>query len=100
MIIKPNPSLGVPIYLQLVEQVKHAIEIGALRAGDQLPSIRPLAEELVINANTVAKAWSSCAKAPAHSWPTRRARSKAAPRDFAARSRSSRKPSASCARVV
>jgi GntR family transcriptional regulator len=57
MIIKPNPSLGVPIYLQLVEQVKHAIETGALRAGDQLPSIRPLAEELVINANTVAKAY-------------------------------------------
>ena len=57
MIIKPNPSLGVPIYLQLVEQVKHAIEIGALRPGDQLPSIRPLAEELVINANTVAKAY-------------------------------------------
>jgi GntR family transcriptional regulator len=57
MIIRPNPSLGVPIYLQLVEQVKHAIEIGALRPGDQLPSIRPLAEELVINANTVAKAY-------------------------------------------
>ncbi len=57
MIIKPNTSLGVPIYLQLVEQVKHAIETGALRAGDQLPSIRPLAEELVINANTVAKAY-------------------------------------------
>jgi GntR family transcriptional regulator len=57
MIIKPNPSLGVPIYLQLVEQVKHAIETGALRVGDQLPSIRPLAEELVINANTVAKAY-------------------------------------------
>jgi len=47
----------VPIYLQLVEQVKHAIETGALQAGDQLPSIRPLAEELVINANTVAKAY-------------------------------------------
>jgi GntR family transcriptional regulator len=57
VIVKPNPSLGVPIYLQLVEQVKHAIETGALRAGDQLPSIRPLAEELVINANTVAKAY-------------------------------------------
>jgi GntR family transcriptional regulator len=57
VIIKPNASLGVPIYLQLVEQVKHAIETGALRPGDQLPSIRPLAEELVINANTVAKAY-------------------------------------------
>jgi GntR family transcriptional regulator len=54
MIIKPNPSLGVPIYLQLVEQVKHAIETGALRSGDELPSIGPLAEELVINANSVA----------------------------------------------
>ena len=57
VILKPNPSLGVPIYLQLMEQVKHAIETGALRAGDQLPGIRPLAEELVINANTVAKAY-------------------------------------------
>jgi GntR family transcriptional regulator len=57
VILKPNPSLGVPIYLQLMEQVKHAIETGALRRGDQLPGIRPLAEELVINANTVAKAY-------------------------------------------
>jgi GntR family transcriptional regulator len=57
MIFKPNPSLGVPIYLQLMEQVKHAIETGALRPGDQLPGIRPLAEQLVINANTVAKAY-------------------------------------------
>jgi len=57
MIVKPNPSLGVPIYLQLMEQVKHAIETGALRAGEQLPGIRPLAEELVINVNTVAKAY-------------------------------------------
>jgi len=54
---RPNASSGVPIYLQLMEQVKHAIETGALRAGDQLPGIRPLAEELVINPNTVAKAY-------------------------------------------
>jgi GntR family transcriptional regulator len=47
----------VPIYLQLMEQVKHAIETGALRPGDQLPGIRPLAEELVINPNTVAKVY-------------------------------------------
>ncbi len=57
MLIKPNPSSGVPIYLQLMEQVKHAIETGALRPGDQLPGMRPLAEELVINPNTVAKAY-------------------------------------------
>jgi DNA-binding transcriptional regulator YhcF (GntR family) len=57
MILRPNPSTGVPIYLQLMEQVKHAIETGALRPGEQLPGIRPLAEELVINPNTVAKAY-------------------------------------------
>ena len=57
MLLRPNPASGVPIYLQLMEQVKHAIETGALRPGEQLPGIRPLAEELVINANTVAKAY-------------------------------------------
>ena len=57
MLLRPNPSSGVPIYLQLMEQVKHAIETGALRPGEQLPGIRPLAEALVINPNTVAKAY-------------------------------------------
>jgi GntR family transcriptional regulator len=57
MLFRPNPASGVPIYLQLMEQVKHAVETGALRAGEQLPGIRPLAEELVINPNTVAKAY-------------------------------------------
>ena len=57
MLLRPNPSSGVPIYLQLMEQVKHAVETGALRPGEQLPGIRPLAEELVINPNTVAKAY-------------------------------------------
>ncbi len=57
MLFRPNPSSGAPIYLQLMEQVRHAIETGALRPGEQLPGIRPLAEELVINPNTVAKAY-------------------------------------------
>jgi len=57
LLLKPNPSSGVPIYLQIMEQVKHAIETGALRPGEQLPGIRPLAEELVVNPNTVAKAY-------------------------------------------
>ena len=57
MLLRPNPSSGVPIYLQLMEQVKHGSETGALRPGEQLPGIRPLAEELVINPNTVAKAY-------------------------------------------
>jgi GntR family transcriptional regulator len=57
MLLRPNPASGVPIYLQLMEQVKHAIETGALQPGEQLPGIRPLAQELVINPNTVAKAY-------------------------------------------
>jgi len=57
MLFRPNPSSGVPIYLQLMEQVRHGVETGALKPGDQLPGLRPLAEQLVINPNTVAKAY-------------------------------------------
>ena len=57
MLFRSNPSSGVPVYLQLIEQVKHAIDLGALRPGDQLPAIRRVAEDLVINPNTVAKAY-------------------------------------------
>jgi GntR family transcriptional regulator len=57
VLFRINPSSGAPIYLQLMGQVKHGIETGALRPGEQLPGIRPLAEELVINPNTVAKAY-------------------------------------------
>jgi GntR family transcriptional regulator len=57
MLFRSNPSSGVPVYVQLIEQVKHAIDVGALRPGDQLPSIRGVAEDLVINPNTVAKAY-------------------------------------------
>jgi GntR family transcriptional regulator len=57
MILHLNPASGVPLYLQLIEQVKHAIETGVLRAGDQLPSVRQIAEELLINPNTVARAY-------------------------------------------
>ena len=57
MLFRPNPSSAVPVYLQLIEQVKHAIDVGALSPGDQLPAIRRVAEDLVINPNTVAKAY-------------------------------------------
>ncbi len=57
MFFKPNISAPAPIYLQLMEQVRHAVEVGALKPGDQLPGIRHLAETLVINPNTVAKAY-------------------------------------------
>jgi GntR family transcriptional regulator len=57
MILRIHPDSGVPIYLQLVQQVTHAVETGALRPEDQLPPIRGLAEEIVTNPNTVAKAY-------------------------------------------
>jgi GntR family transcriptional regulator len=55
---KLNPQAGQPLYLQLMQQIRHAIDTGALRAGDQLPGIRTLAEEIVASHNTVAKAYS------------------------------------------
>jgi GntR family transcriptional regulator len=58
MLFKLNPSAGQPLYLQLMQQIRHAVENGALRQGDQLPGIRSLAEELVISPTTVAKAYS------------------------------------------
>lgn len=48
---------GEPIYEQLVRQVKHAIMTGALKTGEQLPPVRELAAQLVINPNTVARAY-------------------------------------------
>jgi GntR family transcriptional regulator len=48
---------GVPIYLQLVRQIKYLVSSGQLAAGAQLPPVRKLAEQLVINPNTVARAY-------------------------------------------
>jgi GntR family transcriptional regulator len=48
---------GKPVYQQLVDQVKTAAATGAIQPGESLPSIRPLAEELRVNRNTVAKAY-------------------------------------------
>ncbi|HEY2380423.1 MAG TPA: GntR family transcriptional regulator [Terriglobia bacterium] len=57
MNLQLNPASGVPLYLQLMEQVKHAIDTGTIRAGEQLPSVRQMAEDLLINPNTVARAY-------------------------------------------
>ena len=48
---------GVPIYLQIVNQVKYLVAAGRLAAGEEIPPIRALAEQLVVNPNTVAKAY-------------------------------------------
>jgi len=57
MRIHLNFKSGKPVYLQVVDQVKSAAASGALRSGEPLPSIRPLAEDLRVNRNTVAKAY-------------------------------------------
>ena len=57
MILQINFKSGMPIYLQIVDQVRAAAASGALRPGEALPSIRPLAEELRVNRNTIAKAY-------------------------------------------
>jgi|GEM_PF-120484 len=57
MVFHVDFKSGKPVYLQLVDQVRYAAASGALRPGDPLPSIRPLAEELRVNRNTVAKAY-------------------------------------------
>src|SRR6266516_4652009 len=57
MIFQINFKSGTPVYLQLIDQVRHAAASGAVREGEALPSLRPLAEELRINRNTVAKAY-------------------------------------------
>jgi GntR family transcriptional regulator len=48
---------GVPIYLQIVNQVKHLVSSGRLAPGEELPPIRTLAEQLLVNPNTVARAY-------------------------------------------
>jgi GntR family transcriptional regulator len=57
MLFQINFKSGKAVYLQLVDQVKTAAASGAMQSGDPLPGIRPLAEELRVNRNTVAKAY-------------------------------------------
>jgi len=57
LLLQINFKSGKPVYLQLVDQVKAAAASGSLQPGEALPSIRPLAEELRLNRNTIAKAY-------------------------------------------
>ena len=58
MLLQISFKSTTPIYFQIVEQIKAAAASGALQPGEALPSIRPLAEELRVNRNTIAKAYS------------------------------------------
>ena len=57
MLLQIDFKSGKPVYLQLVDQIRYAAASGVLRPGEPLPSIRPLAEELRVNRNTIAKAY-------------------------------------------
>ena len=56
-LFRVDPRSGVPIYVQLVEQVKRAVALGALAGGEQLPTVKALALSLTVNPNTVARAY-------------------------------------------
>src|SRR5438445_514250 len=57
MLLQINFKSGKPVYLQVVDQIKAAAASGTVQTGESLPSIRPLAEELRVNRNTIAKAY-------------------------------------------
>ena len=55
--LEVNPHSGIPLYVQLVEQIKRAVQVGILRPGDPLPPVRRIAAELHIALNTIVKAY-------------------------------------------
>ncbi len=57
-----NPYSGIPLYIQISEQIKKAVLTGILKEGEQLPSVRQLALELLINPNTVVRAYQELEK--------------------------------------
>ena len=57
VVLTVDPRSGVPIYLQVIEQVKRSVAVGILQPGEQLPTVKQLALDLTINPNTVAKAY-------------------------------------------
>src|SRR6185295_13311027 len=57
MLLQINYKSGKPVYLQVVDQIRAAAASGHLQTGEPLPAIRPLAEELRVNRNTIAKAY-------------------------------------------
>jgi GntR family transcriptional regulator len=57
MNIEINFRSGIPIYVQIIDQIKHMIAAGELQPGDQLPTVRQLAADLRVNFNTIARAY-------------------------------------------
>lgn len=57
IVMSVDPRSGVPIYLQLIEQIKRSVALGVLERGEQLPTVKQLALDLTINPNTVARVY-------------------------------------------
>ena len=66
-----DPASGVPTYLQLVHQVEHALRLGYLTPGDQLPKVRDVVASLAINPNTVLKAYKGAGDQGPGGWAAR-----------------------------
>src|SRR5450759_1719987 len=62
MLFRLHLAVGQPLYMQVMEQIRHAAETGVLRDGEQLPGIRTLAEQLVVSPNTIVKAYTELAQ--------------------------------------
>jgi GntR family transcriptional regulator len=56
-VLTVDPRSGVPIYLQIIEQIKRSVALGLLQSGEQLPTVKQLAIDLTVNPNTVARAY-------------------------------------------
>jgi GntR family transcriptional regulator len=61
-LVRLDPRSHLPIYLQVVEQIRHLVAAGLLRPGNQLPTVRQLAVDLRLNPNTVARAYAQLAE--------------------------------------
>src|ERR1700732_4099569 len=72
MIFQVDFQAGKPVYLQLADQIRYAAACGRLQPGEALPALRPLAEELRINRNTIAKAYACKQNKPHFSDPVRK----------------------------
>ena len=56
-VLTVDPGSGVPLYLQIIEQIRRSVALGVLAAGEQLPTVKQLALDLTVNPNTVARAY-------------------------------------------
>jgi GntR family transcriptional regulator len=57
IVFRLDPRSGIPAYLQVVNQVRHALRLGLLDTGDQLPTVKEVVSQVAVNPNTILKAY-------------------------------------------